>query len=70
MPAIESKIDARSEIFRKNREDMLALVADFRALEAKVRDLSDAKRETFRKRGQLLPRERVALLLDRGAPWL
>ena len=70
MPVVESRLDPKSETFRKNREDMLALVAGFRALEEKVRDLSDAKRETFRKRGQLLPRERVALLLDRGGPWL
>ena len=40
------------------------------ALEAKVREASNSKAELFKKRGQLLPRERVALLLDRGAPWL
>ncbi len=49
---------------------MLALIAEFRGLEQNVRDASNAKRDLFRKRGQLLPRERVALLLDRGAPWL
>jgi geranyl-CoA carboxylase beta subunit len=70
MPVIESHIDSKSEAFRKNQTDMLRLVEEFRALEGKVRDLSNAKREQFRKRGQLLPRERVALLLDRGAPWL
>src|ERR1700739_3755547 len=70
MPIIESRIDARSASFRANREQMLELIAAFRALEQKVRDASDAKRERFHGRGQLLPRERVALLLDRGAPWL
>ncbi|MBV1694139.1 MAG: acyl-CoA carboxylase subunit beta [Hyphomicrobiales bacterium] len=70
MPAIESRIDPTSETFRQNRADMLRLVEDVRALEAKVRDLSNAKRDQFRRRGQLLPRERVGLLLDRGAPWL
>jgi len=70
MPIIESRVDTRSETFRANREQMLALIGDFRALEQKVRDFSNSKRERFRARGQLLPRERVALVLDHGAPWL
>ena len=49
---------------------MLALIGEFRALEQKVRDVSNARRERFRARKQLLPRERVALLIDPGAPWL
>jgi geranyl-CoA carboxylase beta subunit len=70
MPIIESRIDPQSESFRANRGQMLALIGEFRALEQKVRDASDARRERFRARKQLLPRERVALLLDPGAPWL
>jgi geranyl-CoA carboxylase beta subunit len=70
MPVIESRIGPQSEGFRANREQMLALIGDFRALEQKVRDASNARLERFRARKQLLPRERVALLLDPGAPWL
>ena len=70
MPIIESRVDPNSETFRANREQMLALIGDFRALEQKVRDFSNARRDRFRARGQLLPRERVALLIDPGAPWL
>ncbi|HXW28660.1 MAG TPA: acyl-CoA carboxylase subunit beta [Xanthobacteraceae bacterium] len=70
MPIIDSRIDPGSDSFRTNREQMLELIAAFRALEQKVRDASNAKHERFHGRGQLLPRERVALLLDRGAPWL
>ena len=70
MPIIESRIDPQSESFRANREQMLALISEFRALEQKVRDASNARRERFRARKQLLPRERVAFLLDPGAPWL
>ena len=70
MPVLETRVDRSSESFRTNREQMLALIAEFRALEHNVRDASNAKRDLFRKRGQLLPRERVALLIDRGAPWL
>jgi geranyl-CoA carboxylase beta subunit len=70
MPIIESRIDPHSESFRANREQMLALIGEFRALEQKVRDASNARRDRFRARRQLLPRERVSLLLDPGAPWL
>ncbi len=70
MPIIESRIDPNSESFRLNREQMLALIGEFRALEQKVRDVSNARRERFRARKQLLPRDRVALLIDPGAPWL
>jgi geranyl-CoA carboxylase beta subunit len=70
MPIIESRVDPKSEAFRANREQMLALIGEFRALEQKVRDFSNSKRERFRARKQLLPRERTALLIDPGAPWL
>jgi geranyl-CoA carboxylase beta subunit len=70
MPVIDSRVDQSSETFRTNREQMLALIGDFRALEQKVRDFSNSRRERFRARNQLLPRERVSLLIDRGAPWL
>ncbi len=55
---------------QKNREEMLALVERFRRLEAAVRENSARSEAKLRKRGQLLPRERVARLLDPGAPFL
>jgi geranyl-CoA carboxylase beta subunit len=70
MPVIESNIDCNSPAFGANREQMLALIDEFRALEQKVRDASNSKRERFRARKQLLPRERVALSVDPGSPWL
>jgi geranyl-CoA carboxylase beta subunit len=70
MPVIESRVDLSSETFRANRGHMLALIDEFRALEQKVRDVSNSKRERFRARKQLLPRERLALTIDPGAPWL
>ncbi|MDZ7920860.1 acyl-CoA carboxylase subunit beta [Rhodoferax sp.] len=41
-----------------------------RALEERAAAASARSLPQFEKRGQLLPRQRVALLLDAGAPWL
>ena len=70
MPVFESRIDTRSEQFSKNREGMLKAIAEFRAVEDKVRATEESKRERFHQRKQLLPRERVSLMLDRGSPFL
>jgi geranyl-CoA carboxylase beta subunit len=70
MAVLQSRLVPESESFQRNRADMLAAVAEFRALEQKVRDTENEKSPQFRKRGQLLPRERIALLLDRGSPFL
>ncbi len=70
MPVIQSEIDTSSENFNANREIMLERIEQFRVLEHRVRDTSNSKKEKFEKRGQLLPRERIALLLDKGAPFL
>jgi geranyl-CoA carboxylase beta subunit len=70
MPAIESRIDSQSESFASQCGQMLALIDGVRALEGRVRDTSNAQEAKFRTRKQLLPRERVARLIDRGSPWL
>src|SRR5690348_13150228 len=70
MPRLESRIDRESESFRKNRAEMLERVEALRAIEAKVRETEEKAREKFHRRGQILPRERVALMLDRGSPFL
>ena len=70
MPAIQSKIDTSSESFQSNRKRMLELVSQLRGLEERTRRKSEEAKPRFDKRGQLLPRERIARLLDIGAPWL
>ena len=59
-----------SELARERREAMLARVGQLRALEQRAADKSAEARPVFDKRGQLLPRERVGLLLDPGMPYL
>ncbi len=54
----------------QHSEAMLARVAALRGLEARAAQASAKSKPVFDKRGQLLPRERVALLLDPGRPWL
>ena len=70
MPVIQSEIDVHGEAFAANREAMLAAVASFRDVEQKVLDKANEAKPKFEKRGQLLPRERINLLLDPGAPFL
>ncbi|HZN48148.1 MAG TPA: carboxyl transferase domain-containing protein [Ramlibacter sp.] len=60
----------RSEAARQRREAMLARIGQLRALEQRAVDKSAEARAVFDKRGQLLPRERVGLLLDPGVPYL
>jgi len=70
MPTLETSAIPDSESFKANREGHLALIEQFRGLEAKVRETSARSAEKFHKRGQLLPRERIRLLVDRDAPYL
>ncbi|MCO5162577.1 MAG: acyl-CoA carboxylase subunit beta [Mesorhizobium sp.] len=70
MPVLASAIDPRSPAFKANAEAMAGKLAKVRELEERVQQNSAARRETFEKRGQILPRERVERLLDRGAPFL
>ncbi|WP_342641798.1 acyl-CoA carboxylase subunit beta [Rhodoligotrophos ferricapiens] len=70
MPPFRSTIDPASETFATQREAMLALIAEVDALENKVRARSELARARFEERGQLLPRERLARLFDRGSPIL
>jgi len=70
MPAIRSKIKPLSEAFAINAQRMQGLLAEVQRLEGLVIAESESKRDKFEKRNQLLPRERVARLLDRGTPFL
>jgi geranyl-CoA carboxylase beta subunit len=70
MAHIASTVDPASAAFQADRRHMLALLDELRAIEQRTRERSAAARERFERRGQLLPRERVALLLDPGAPFL
>jgi 3-methylcrotonyl-CoA carboxylase beta subunit len=71
MPIIESKLDPRADDFRHNAAALEALVADLRdKIATLAKGGGEVARERHLSRGKLLPRDRVAQLLDPGAPFL
>ncbi|MEM9898232.1 MAG: carboxyl transferase domain-containing protein, partial [Pseudomonadota bacterium] len=70
MPVFETKVDPKSDEYASNRAAHLSLIEEFRSLEEKIVATSARAKPKFDKRGQLLPRERLSLLLDRGSPFL
>ena len=70
MTALISKLDPRSAAFAANAQRMQQRLDEAQALQAKVVAESASKRGKFEQRGQWLPRERVARLLDRGTDFL
>jgi geranyl-CoA carboxylase beta subunit len=70
MPIIESTLVAGGPQYQQNRAALLLQIEQLRALEARTRAASEMSKPMFDKRGQLLPRARIAGLLDVGAPFL
>ncbi len=71
MPALDTKLNARSADFQANALAMRALVTDLNAQVARAQEGGgEAARAKHAGRGKLLPRERVQMLLDPGTPFL
>ena len=71
MPALETKLNARSAEFQANAAAMRALVDDLNVQIAKAAaGGGEATRARHVARGKLLPRDRVQMLLDPGTPFL
>ncbi len=71
MTLLKSLVDARSQEFAANKTAMQALVEDLNRKVADIKLGGGAKaRERHVMRGKLLPRARIASLLDPGAPFL
>ena len=65
-----SRFNPGSAEAAQRRAALQARLDALRALEERAAAASARSLPQFEKRGQLLPRQRVALLLDAGAPWL
>lgn len=70
MAKIISSISPGSDSFQANRKGMLDLLDQMAEIEARTRAASERSRDRFEKRHQILPRDRVALLLDPGRPFI
>ncbi|MEO1199117.1 MAG: carboxyl transferase domain-containing protein [Pseudomonadota bacterium] len=71
MPRFDSQISPGSAEFASNAQAMAELVADLdQKRRVAARGGSERARQRHADRGKLLPRERVARLLDPGAPFL
>ncbi|MCY4408352.1 MAG: methylcrotonoyl-CoA carboxylase, partial [Rhodospirillaceae bacterium] len=71
MDVLRSTVDPASDKFKGNEAAMRALVDDLATRHARVLEGGPARaRERHRERGKMLPRERVAALIDQGSPFL
>ena len=70
MAILESKLDTQSEAFSANVEFMKSYVEKVRTVERNQRATEEAYRPKAEKKGKMLPRERLAHLLDPGTPFL
>ena len=71
MTILQSSIDTRSPGFQENHQALRALVAELRENAAKIAQGGGERSVARHKsRGKLLARERIARLIDTGAPFL
>ena len=70
MTVFNSRVNAGSDAFQQNRQDMLGLIDRLDELNARGAMISEKRRARMEARGQLTPRERLARLLDPGMPFL
>lgn len=70
MTPFDTRIQVHSPEYGLQRSGMLALIEQLQALEQRAMHKSAQAKATFAKRGALLPRERLARLLDPLAPFL
>src|ERR671921_2970102 len=71
VPVLADRLDRRSPEAAENRDAMLALLADLETHLDTARGGGGEKYvERHKKRGKLLPRERIELLVDQDAPFL
>ena len=70
MTRFASVLDRSGSAFTENRAHMLSLIGQHDELRGRTVAASARAGPRFARRGQLLPRERLGLLLDAGAPYL
>ncbi|KAJ5108390.1 ClpP/crotonase [Penicillium angulare] len=70
-PVSTANLDLRGEQFQANKENWIPVMEKFeKALKEVSAEGNDVSLKRHQSRGQLLPRDRVALLLDQDSPFL
>jgi geranyl-CoA carboxylase beta subunit len=70
MPQLATMIDTGSPGWTANAARMRAALAERDAIRTACATAAEGYRPRAEKRGMLMPRDRLALLLDAGSPWL
>src|ERR1041384_2159831 len=70
MTRIDSALDKGGPDFESNRKAMLDLMAEVRGVHRRIAQSSEKSATKFKERGQLLPRERLQVLLDPGSDFV
>lgn len=71
MAIIETTLDTSAERYQKNFQENLALIEELNSKLTQAQNAGSSRAiEKFRKRGKLLPHERIGRLLDPGPPFL
>ena len=66
----KSRLITNTDSFQINKKNNLKLIKFMRDLEQKASDQSEMRRDRFKERNQLSPRERLFALIDPGMPFL
>lgn len=70
MAILETQIDNQASGFQENYQAFKEVITELRDIEKGIRDNEESTRPKFEKRGKLLPRERLNLLLDQDSPFV
>ena len=70
MESYKSKVSIQSDDFLENQKYHLNLLQKMHQIEERAAEKSAQRKETFEKRNQLSPRDRLGALLDPGMPFL
>ncbi|MBB3168130.1 acyl-CoA carboxylase subunit beta [Simiduia aestuariiviva] len=70
MPKLITQLHIDSATARENRAQLLTQIADITSLDQALSAAAENKREKYAARGMLLPRERLAQLIDEGSPFV
>lgn len=70
MDVLESQLDIHSTDFSENCQFMQGCIDEFRVIEQRVLDKAQMAAKKFSDQGKILPRDRLNLLVDRGADFI